>query len=320
MAPTYSDVAAYSHSLAANLTGRIFDIQRFSIHDGPGIRTTVFLKGCPLRCLWCHNPESISPEPLLSFVADKCISCGDCVDVCPNQAHLMNEQQQHVFTREKCDACGECANVCPSGALEIVGKDISYEEVLEQVLRDRPFYEVSGGGVTLSGGEPLLQIDFAEALLAGTKKAAVHTAVETAGHVVFSRIERVMPYTDLFLFDLKETNNGRHKQFTGVPNTRILENLNALHDAGATVIVRLPIIPDLNDRQEHFEEVARIVRPLSNLVGVEIMPYHSLGIGKLPRLGLESDDRIDPAPPSHETVVEWVESFRNLGINVMNDV
>ncbi len=311
--------AVRSNKQASKLTGRVFDIQRFSIHDGPGIRTTVFLKGCPLRCLWCHNPESIRPEPLLSFNLEKCISCGSCAEVCPNQAHVMDQQKGHVFLRERCTVNGKCAEVCPSRALEIVGRDLSCDEVLEQVLRDRLFYETSGGGVTLSGGEPLLQIDFAEALLRGAKKAGVHTAVETAGHVTFGRLARVAPYTDLFLYDVKETDDARHRRYTGVPVRGILDNLRALHDAGASVLVRLPIVPGLNDRQDHFREVARLVRPLSGLLGVEVMPYHSLGIGKRPRLGLESDDGTGSAPPDRETVAGWVEFLRSLGVRVVNE-
>ncbi len=304
---------------ASTRTGRVFDIQRFSIHDGPGIRTTVFLKGCPLRCLWCHNPEGIRREPLLSFALDKCIACGTCVDTCPNQAHVMDPQKGHVFLRERCQACGKCAELCPTRALELVGRDVSCDEVLDQVLRDRLFYEASGGGVTLSGGEPLLQIEFAEALLRGASEAGVHTAVETCGHVSFARLARVAPHTDLFLYDVKETDDALHRKFTGVPGRRILDNLRALHDAGASVLVRLPIVPGLNDREGHFREVARIVRPLSGLLGVEVLPYHSLGIGKRPRFGLESDDGADPEPPSQDTVAGWVDFLRSLGVRVINE-
>ncbi len=318
MAPAHSQTAARSHTELSKLTGRIFDIQRFSIHDGPGITTTVFLKGCPLRCLWCHNPESIRPEPLLSFTPDKCISCGSCAKVCPNKAHVMDGQQGRVFLRERCSVRGECSEVCPSRALELIGRDVSCEDVLEQVLRDRLFYEISGGGITLSGGEPLLQIDFAEALLTGAKTAGLHTAVETAGHVAFARLARVAPHTDLFLYDIKETDDALHRKYTGVPATGILDNLRALHNTGASILVRLPIVPGLNDRQNHFREVANIVGPLSGLLGVEVMPYHSLGIGKRRRFGLESNNDIDPEPPNQETVTGWVDFLRSLGVGVVN--
>jgi pyruvate formate lyase activating enzyme len=231
----------------------------------------------------------------------------------------MDQQKGHVFLRERCAASGKCAEVCPSRALELVGRDVSCDEVLDQVLRDRLFYETSGGGLTLSGGEPLLQIEFAEALLRGARKAGVHTAVETAGHVTFDRLARVAPFTNLFLYDVKDTDDALHRKNTGVPIKRILDNLRALHDAGASVLVRLPIVPGLNDRRDHFREVARIVRPLPGLLGVEVLPYHSLGIGKRPRLGLESDGSADPAPPSQETVAGWVGSLRSLGVEVVNE-
>ena len=228
--------------------------------------------------------------------------------------------QGHVFLREKCTTHGNCAAVCPSKALEVVGRELTYDEVLDQVLRDQMFYETSGGGVTLSGGEPLLQIDFAEELLRGVKKASVNTAVETAGHVTFDRLARVAPYVDLFLFDIKDTNDAEHRKNTGVPNTRILQNLRELHDAGATILVRLPMIPGLNDRQDHFEGVGRLLKPLTGLLGVEVMPYHSLGISKRPRFGFEADGGNDPEPPSGETIAEWVATLREMGLKVLNEI
>ena len=307
------------HTKAPTRTGRVFDIQRYSIHDGPGIRTTVFLKGCPLQCLWCHNPEGISPEPLLSFTPDRCINCGACVDACPNRAHAMDPQKGHVLLRDRCSVSGECASVCHSRALEIVGTDMSADDVLDRALRDRLFFETSGGGITLSGGEPLLQAAFAEALLEGAKNAGVHTAVETCGHVDFARFARVMPHTDLFLYDIKETDETLHRKHTGVAGTRILDNLRALHEAGASVLVRLPIVPGLNDRQDHFERVASIVKPLPRLLGVEVMPYHGLGAGKRRRFGMESDGSADPPSPDQETVARWVASLRRLGVRVVNE-
>ena len=298
--------------------GRVFEIQRFSIHDGPGIRTTVFLKGCSLRCLWCHNPESIDPRPLLSFAADKCINCGSCAEVCPKQAHVMDEALGHVFLRNKCDSLGACAEVCPSKALETVGRNMTHNEVLELVLRDRPFYEASGGGVTISGGEPLLQIDFAEVLLRNVKAEGVSTAVETAGHVMFKRLARVAPYTDLFLFDVKETDDVLHQKFTGVSGAQIRRNLVALHEIGASILMRLPIIPGLNDRAAHFRNVVRFIEPLTSLVGVEVMPYHSLGLSKRERLGLDLDDGTESAPPSTELILEWISLLRDEGVNVVN--
>lgn len=301
-------------------TGRVFDIQRFSIHDGPGIRTTVFLKSCPLRCLWCHNPESMSLRPLLSFAAAKCIACGSCVEVCPNGVHMFDDGGRHLLLRERCELCRDCVEVCPSGALEIAGRDVSVSDVLEDVLRDRPFYEESGGGMTLSGGEPLLQIDFAEALLRRAKGEGLHTAVETAGFVPFDRLSRVAPHTDLFLYDLKETDDARHRRFTGVPASRIEANLRALHGQGAAILLRLPIVPGLNDRAEHFRAVAELAGELPGLLGVEVMPYHSLGIGKRERFDLDLDARANPAPPSPATVAGWVASLRAGGVKVINEV
>ena len=298
-------------------SGYIFDIQRFSIHDGPGIRTTVFFLGCPLRCLWCHNPEGMSDKPVLSFIPDKCIGCGYCLRACRRGAHRMEDGRGHVLDRELCVACGDCTKECYSGALELVGREVSAGEVLNEVLRDRPFYETSGGGMTLSGGEPLVQINFAESLLRAAKSAGTNCVVETCGNVEYRRLERVRPYVDLFLYDIKETHPLRHSQYTGADNDMILGNLRSLHDAGADILIRLPIVPGYNDRKDHFEAIARLCRNLPLLRGVEILPYHRLGISKRERLGLHQAG-LDVEPPAAETVEQWNATLRGLGMRVLD--
>jgi len=296
-------------------TGRIFEIQRFSIHDGPGIRTTVFLQGCPLRCVWCHNPEGRASSPLLSFQPDKCVGCGYCFRVCPRSAHQMLDGA-HVLDRERCAACGSCAAECYARALELVGGEATVEEVLTEVLADRPFYETSGGGMTLSGGEPLIQIDFAAALLRAARRENLHCCVETCGFVPFFRLEGVLPFVDLFLYDLKDMDDGRHVEFTGGSSARIIENLGRLHDRGACIRLRLPLIPGYNDRDDHFAAVADLVHSLPGLAGVELMPYHRLGTSKLPRFGLEQGDEV--TPPAAAAVDRWIDRFADLGVDLLN--
>ena len=214
-------------------TGHIFDIQRFSIHDGPGIRTTVFLKGCPLRCLWCGNPESIPREPSLSYIVEKCISCGACFDTCPEGALSADGTGKAVVDRERCTGCGACAPVCDPKALEIVGRVVSAAEVLDMVMRDKAYYAASGGGMTLSGGEPLMQPDFAKTLLQEAKARRLRTAVETSGYAMWGSIRPLVSLVDLWLFDCKETDRRRHEKFVGKPNELILSNLKRLYDGGA---------------------------------------------------------------------------------------
>jgi pyruvate formate lyase activating enzyme len=300
-------------------TGTIFEIQRFSIHDGPGIRTTVFLKGCPLRCVWCHNPEGIERAPRLSFLADRCIGCGYCFGVCPQHGHQMVDGV-HVLQRQACLACGRCSAKCYAGALELVGRQVGVQEVIEEVLKDRPFYETSGGGMTLSGGEPMLQLPFTLALLRAAKGAGLHTAMETCGYTTSAALDRVRPFVDLFLFDLKETDPARHLEYTGVENAPILAALRHLHDAGATVLLRLPIVPGLNDRPEHLRCVAERVRELPRLQGVEIMPYHRLGSSKRQRFGLSADPLAAVETPTADAVAGWVRSLRELGVHVINEI
>ncbi|MFH1730778.1 MAG: glycyl-radical enzyme activating protein [Planctomycetota bacterium] len=305
--------------MTRSVTGNIFDIQRFSIHDGPGIRTTVFMKGCPLRCIWCHNPESISSEPVLSFLPAKCIGCGYCFRVCPQKAHKM-AGDVHVLDREACENCGLCTKECYAGALELVGREVTAGEALDEVLRDRPFYETSGGGMTLSGGEPTMQIEFAEAILKAAKDEGLHCCVETCGLCPYDSLERIRPAVDLFLYDYKETNDELHREFTGVSNKLIIENLRRLHDSGAVIVLRCPIISGTNDRDEHFEGIAALARELPNLDGIELMPYNPLGESKVERMGFDAARRARSTTPDGAAVAGWVARLKELGVTVVNQV
>ena len=254
------------------LTATIFDIQRNSYVDGPGIRTTVFFKGCNLRCAWCHNPESQSPKPQMMFYKNKCTGCGKCKEKCPN--HL-----------ESCELCGKCTIYCPHDAREICGKEYTVDEVMREILKDKVFYENSGGGVTFSGGECMLQIDFLEAILKECKNNGIHTAVDTAGHVPFEYFERILPYTALFLYDVKCFTEQLHIEGTGISNKRILENVTRLsRETSVDIIVRIPLIPTFNNDVNELQHMADFLRPL-RIRDVELLPYHQMGEHKYEALG-----------------------------------
>lgn len=265
------------------MKGTIFNIQKFCVNDGPGIRTTVFLKGCPLKCIWCHNPESQSENPEIMFYKDKCVNCGRCAAVCGNGCHSF-DNGVHKFERRNCVKCFECTKTgCE--ALEKVGREITTDEVMDEALKDKIFYDNSGGGITLSGGEPLYQFDFSVEILKKAKENGLHTAMETCGFTSADRLEEISKYVDLFLFDYKETSSELHKKFTGINNDVILENLSLLNDMGKNIILRCPIIPGCNDRKEHFEGICSVANKFEHIIHIEVEPYHPLGESKYASLG-----------------------------------
>ena len=268
------------------IKGTVFNVQRFSVHDGPGIRTNVFLKGCPLRCLWCHNPEGLSREVDMEFIPNKCIGCGRCT-VCPNGCHVITDEGLHGFDRTNCVKCGKCVDACVASALQRAGKEMTSEEVLKEVMLDEMFYKESGGGITLSGGEPLSQIDFAEEILMLSKEKGLHTAIETCGFYKAEILDRVLPYVDLFLYDYKVTGREEHKAATGVYPDLILDNLARINEAGRDVVLRCPIIPGINDNEIHFDAIASLADKYEHVIRVDLEPYHELGNSKYQNIGKE---------------------------------
>ena len=244
--------------------GIVFNIQRFSIHDGPGIRTTVFLKGCTLRCFWCHNPEGIRPQLENQFYPERCIGCGECVTVCPEGAQSMGENGR-AYDRERCKVCGKCVEICYAGALLRMGNRTSAGEVCAEALRDRAFYQSSGGGVTLSGGEPVMQRDFSRAILEGCKAEGLHTAIETAGHYRWEDLAGLLPFVDLVMMDIKHMDRRKHHRATGVTNERILANATRLAGTGLPLLFRIPVVPTVNDTEDEIAAIARFVHRLGAL-------------------------------------------------------
>ncbi|WP_432409699.1 trans-4-hydroxy-L-proline dehydratase activase [Wukongibacter sp. M2B1] len=293
--------------------GTIFNIQKYSIHDGPGIRTTVFLKGCPLTCWWCHNPESQRVKQEIVFWQGKCIACRDCEKVCPVDAVKFDEGNFNL-NKNRCILCGKCAEVCPSEAIDLIGKRITLDEAMKEIEKDMVFYEESGGGVTFSGGEPMLQIDFLDGLLTASKQKGIHTAVDTSGYGSWENFERIMDKVDLFLFDIKHMDNEKHKKYVGVSNESILNNLRKLARDGNRIWIRIPIIPGINDDDLNIKMTSDYVASL-NIKDVFILPYHSIAIDKYKRLNMEY--RIpDILEPKDEEMERIGQKFKDNGIIV----
>ncbi|MFH1081542.1 MAG: glycyl-radical enzyme activating protein [Pseudomonadota bacterium] len=261
------------------MDGTIFDIQSFSLNDGPGIRTTVFLKGCSLNCLWCSNPESQSMKEELLYYRERCVSCCSCVEACPNGAIRVNKNGTVVFDRTVCKACGACVHICPSEARVISGSLKSVEEIVQTAVRDNLFYRNSGGGVTLSGGEPLSQAEFVREIAKELKKHGIHCVLDTSGNAPWKKLESVLHFIDLIYWDIKCINGEKHGKLTGVTNDLIIENLEKTLRLGKKILVRFPLIPGCNDSRSDIEETGNFLRELG-IGHIDVLPYHNLGVSK----------------------------------------
>jgi pyruvate formate lyase activating enzyme len=304
-------------------TGTIFDIKKYSINDGPGIRTTVFFSGCPLSCLWCHNPESISLAPELLYRKGRCLMCGACVEVCPEGAisretnvSKSRETFDSVITdQDKCIRCQTCISVCYSGARQFSGREVTVREVMAQVEREIPFYDESGGGVTFSGGEPLMQPGFLSALLRACREQEIHTVVDTSGFANWNILEQIRQDVDLFLYDLKHMDSARHREASGVPNELILSNLRTLSERGHKIVVRVPLIPGINDDKENLHASGKFLASLPKLKSVELIGYHNIAQAKYEALSREYK-LADTKPPTEEAMAGAATVLRSYKLQV----
>lgn len=298
------------------IKGYIFDIKKYALHDGPGIRTTVFFKGCPLRCLWCHNPEGQNAGREIMLRPGRCLEgCARCIDICPLKA-ISKSGSFPVINASLCNCCGLCAEACPTEALEIIGREVTPAEVIDEVMKDFVFYQQSGGGVTFSGGEPLMQPEFLQELLRLAKKYNLHTVVDTSGYARFELFLRILPLVDLFLYDLKIIDGARHRRFTGKDNQLILENLKKLVALTDNVIIRIPIIPSINDDEKSLKEMIEFIASLGRIKAIELLPYHTLGKDKYGRLGRDYQ-LVDLKKPSSEEMNRIADYFKQNNLSVL---
>jgi len=298
--------------------GRVFAIKRFALHDGPGIRTTVFLKGCPLRCIWCHNPEGLSHERQLAFYRHLCVGCGKCYEVCPSGALRKKNSPIEDYDEEKCILCGKCAEACPANAIELVGQDLSVEEVLREVERDRHFYETSGGGTTVSGGEPVAQPDFTKEFLSAARAIGIHTVLDTCGFAPAESFEKCLELSDHVYYDVKVVDDRKHRRFTGSSNELILENLARVSVSGKPLTIRIPLVKGLNDYEDDISLFGDLIASLpgfTDLRRIEIIPYHKIGEGKYGSLRLEYNLKSQEIH-SQEELRSIVGQFASRGLTV----
>jgi len=293
------------------LKGTIFDIQKFALHDGPGIRTVVFLKGCPLHCAWCCNPESIRLDPQLGFDQDKCIQCFRCIKSCPENA--LSQVNHHLkINFNSCTACGNCIPECPEDALKIYGYEMESEDIIHEVLKDKHYYDNSSGGLTLSGGDPLLQFDFALEILKLAKQNELNTCLETEGFGPQEKFEKIIPFVNHFLYDYKITDEEHHKKYTGVSNQTIISNLDFLCKNHHDIILRCIIIPGINDHEEHFQALVDFEKKYSSIQSIEILPYHDYGRKKYQMIGRQYP-LAGLKTVSKEQAKQWLKQIQKLG-------
>ncbi len=294
------------------MKGRIARISRSAVHDGPGVRTVVFFKGCPLRCQWCHSPETQALDPEILLLNDRCIACASCVEGCKRSAARLGPSGPSI-DRSRCARCGECVELCPSGARELQGELMDVEEVMAAIRRDVPFYDASGGGVTFSGGEPLMQPTFLAALLERCRRERIGAAIETCGHANRHAVLRAMKHAPLFLYDVKLADDTRHRAVTGASNALILANLRELAARGAGIVIRLPLVPGVTDDEDNVRGIATLAAS-AGVSRIDVLPYHRAGVAKYARLGRPY--ALDGMPAADTESVEWAAALlRGLGLD-----